>query len=225
MKVFDGYLSNLVNKVWSFLGISYSQEGEDIFLIKYFKNKKRGFYVDVGAHHPSRFSNTYLFYKKGWKGINIDATPGSMKLFKKYRPRDINIEVPISNSSKKVNYYMFNESALNSLSSELSKNRDINTRYKIKKIIKIKPEKLSKVLDKYLPPDINIDFMSIDVEGYEYNVLASNNWERYRPTYLLVEILKNKLKSTSKYDIYMLLKDKNYELFGKTGRTIIFKKK
>jgi len=68
---------------------SYSQEGEDMILRRLFEKQLTGFYVDVGAHHPKRFSNTYFFYKQGWHGINIDAMPGSMKLFEKIRPRDI----------------------------------------------------------------------------------------------------------------------------------------
>ncbi|MFA7355121.1 MAG: SAM-dependent methyltransferase, partial [Sulfurimonadaceae bacterium] len=73
---------------------SYSQEGEDMILRRLFEQQPNGFYVDVGAHHPKRFSNTYFFYKKGWRGINIDAMPNSMELFNKIRPRDINIEKP-----------------------------------------------------------------------------------------------------------------------------------
>jgi len=62
---------------------SYSQDGEDVVLASFYENMKnyRGFYVDIGAHHPVRFSNTWMFYKNGWKGINIDPTPGSMKAF------------------------------------------------------------------------------------------------------------------------------------------------
>ena len=65
--------------------IHYSQFGEDVILRTFIKNKKTGFYVDVGCWHPKRFSNTYWLYKRGWRGINIDAMPGSMKPFKKTR--------------------------------------------------------------------------------------------------------------------------------------------
>jgi len=68
----------------------YSQGAEDIILASIFGNREKGFWVDVGAHHPQRFSNTYLFSLKGWTGINIDALPGSMAIFKKMRPNDIN---------------------------------------------------------------------------------------------------------------------------------------
>jgi hypothetical protein len=64
-----------------YLNQSYSQEGEDMVLYRTFETVKEGFYVDVGAHHPDRFSNTYKFYKQGWRGINIDAMPGGMDPF------------------------------------------------------------------------------------------------------------------------------------------------
>ena len=71
---------------------SYSQEGEDMLLDRFLEDRSVGFYVDVGAHHPKRFSNTYRLYCRGWRGLNIDANPGSMTLFQKLRPRDINVE-------------------------------------------------------------------------------------------------------------------------------------
>ncbi len=83
---------------------SYSQEGEDMVLRRLFEQKTVGYYVDVGAHHPKRFSNTYYFYKRGWRGINIDAMPGSMKLFNKMRPRDINVEIPVSSGEGEILY-------------------------------------------------------------------------------------------------------------------------
>lgn len=75
---------------------SYALQGEDLILREFFEYAKNGFYVDVGAHHPFRFSNTYLFYQSGWRGINIDAMPGSMKLFNRFRPKDINIECGVA---------------------------------------------------------------------------------------------------------------------------------
>jgi hypothetical protein len=110
---------------------SYSQEGEDMILRRLFEKQKKGFYVDVGAHHPKRFSNTFFFYKNGWRGINIDAMPNSMCLFNKIRPRDINIEIPISDKKQKLKYYMFNEPALNTFSKEIAEKRADKNDYKI----------------------------------------------------------------------------------------------
>src|SRR5436190_18531451 len=77
---------------------SFSQEGEDMLLRREFERQASGFYVDVGAHDPHRFSNTHYFYKCGWRGINIEARPGSSRLFKRWRPRDISLEIPISDT-------------------------------------------------------------------------------------------------------------------------------
>ena len=98
--------------------ICYSQNGEDLIINRFLNNKKKGFFVDVGAHHPIRFSNTFLFYKKGWSGINIDAMPGSMKYFNKYRPRDINIEMGVGIKKNRSIFYQFNEPALNTFDSK-----------------------------------------------------------------------------------------------------------
>ena len=82
---------NLIKRTLSFFtwdpwaNYSWSQEGEDRILYRIFEQQPVGFYVDVGAHHPKRFSNTYFFYRRGWRGINIDAMPGSMKNFEKLK--------------------------------------------------------------------------------------------------------------------------------------------
>lgn len=217
------FFVSIFDKSWNYSKKSYSQEGEDLILADFFENKKNGFYIDVGAYHPFRFSNTYLFYKKGWRGINIDATPDSMNLFEKYRPRDINIETAISNRNEKIKYFVFDEPALNSFSGKLSNERDMKTQYKIKKIIQLRTRKLSEILDKNLPPRTKIDFMSIDVEGYEYEVLSSNNWRKYRPTFILVEMLRRKFTEMGRGRVSKFLLEKNYSIIGFTGRTVIIK--
>src|SRR5436309_16100262 len=75
--------------------LAYSQEGEDLVLRRIFETQAKGIYVDVGAHHPFRFSNTCLLHKRGWRGINIDAMPGSMTLFERFRPLDVNLELGV----------------------------------------------------------------------------------------------------------------------------------
>ena len=114
-------MSDLLGKVRLAIGErSYSQEGEDRILARLFESSGQGFYVDVGAHHPMRFSNTFLFYRRGWRGVNIDATPGSMRLFDRYRSRDTNIESGVGLTTGVVPFYVFNEPALNTFDRELS---------------------------------------------------------------------------------------------------------
>ena len=202
----------------------YSQEGEDIILSEFFPNKTDGFYVDVGAHHPMRFSNTHMFYKKGWRGINIDAMPGSMKAFERKRPRDINLEIGVSGKEGEMTFYMFDDPALNGFSMEISKDRDKNSNFEIIEERKIKTYPLSKILNKYLPKDQKIDFMSIDVEGLDMMVLESNDWKRYSPRYLLVECIGDTVEDIMQDNIYRFLSKKGYKIVGKTYRTLILRK-
>lgn len=202
---------------------SYSQEGEDMILRRLFEKQQTGFYIDVGAHHPKRFSNTYFFYKKGWNGINIDAMPGSMKLFNKIRPRDINIEKPISDTKQVLTYYAFNEPALNGFSKELSEKRaDQENNYHIIFKKDIETVTLEEILDENLPQNQQIDFLSIDVEGLDFMVLKSNNFEKYKPKVILIEILESSLNDIEKNDISRYLKEFNYSIYAKAVNTVIF---
>jgi len=203
---------------------SYSQEGEDLILRRLFEHKSDGFYVDVGAHHPMRFSNTYLFYRKGWHGINIDAMPGSMKAFNRKRKRDINLEIPVSDKRETLTYYMFNEPALNGFSRELSRERDGHGDYRVIAKQDITTATLEEILDKYLPDGQEIDFMSVDVEGLDLQVIKSSNWEKYRPAYVLAEILNSSLETLAASDIHAFLAKAGYAPYAKTVHTVVFKR-
>ena len=204
---------------------SYSQEGEDMILRRLFEKQKTGFYVDVGAHHPKRFSNTFFFYKKGWSGINIDAMPNSMRLFNKIRPRDTNLEIPISDKKQKLKYYMFNEPALNGFSKELAEKRDGKDNYKIISEKNLETSTLEEIFEKHLPHGQEIDFLSIDVEGLDLQVLKSNNWRRFRPKCVLVEILGSSINDVTNSKEYKYLAGFEYEIFAKAVNTVIFRRK
>jgi FkbM family methyltransferase len=207
---FDGYCTK-----------SYSQEGEDMILRRIFESVDRGFYVDIGAHHPKRFSNTYYFYKIGWRGINIDARPGSMVEFNRSRPRDINIEAAIDKERRELTYYMFDEPALNTFDAALAKTRN-SSAGRITAEINIFTQKLDDILEKNLPDRQKIDFMSIDVEGLDLEVLQSNNWDLFRPDYILVECSKTSLRDMENDEICRFMSDRGYAFFAKTLKTVIY---
>lgn len=201
---------------------SYSQEGEDVILRRIFSNQTSGFYIDVGAHHPRRLSNTYYFYKLGWSGINIEPNPDAISIFQKERPKDLNLQLGVAAEADKLKYYHFNDPALNTFDFKLSKRRLKTSPFLITKIEEINVEKLENILDKYLPKKKVIDFLSIDVEGFDLEVLQSNNWVKYRPKYVLVEELNFRFREINKSQINIFMKNKNYELFAKTYNTLFF---
>lgn len=203
---------------------SFSQDGEDMILRSMFDDmggRDRGFYIDIGALHPFRFSNTAYYYEIGWNGINIEPTPTAIELFNQYRERDINLNIGIGEKNEELTFYCFDEPALNSFSRELSEDRNRNTGYNIIKTIPVKVYPLDEVLDKYLPQNQKIDFLSIDVEGLDMAVLRSNNWEKYRPEIILAEDIIE-ITNLSVSEVYTFLTGQGYSLKAKTERTLIF---
>jgi FkbM family methyltransferase len=201
---------------------SWSQEGEDMVLHRIFGSKKTGFYVDIGAHHPMRFSNTHFFYRRGWSGINIDAMPGSMKEFEKYRRRDINLELGVAQQQGILDYYVFNEPALNSFSASLSEERNIlENNYYIQKKIKIKTKPLHEILACHLKGR-KIDFLNVDVEGFDLNVLQSNDWSKYRPRFVLAEILGRSMHNINQDKVVQFMREQGYIVYAKQVNTVFF---
>lgn len=206
---------------------SYSQDGEDVVLLSFYENikKYRGFYVDIGAHHPVRFSNTLLFYKRGWRGVNIDPTPGSMRSFKLLRSKDINLEIGIGEKSGKMTFYCFNEPAINTFDQTLAAERAAMPRYTIVKEIEVLVEPLAVLLNRVVPDGRQIDFFTIDVEGLDLQVLKSNDWGRFSPNYILVEDIGFDFLNYNESEMYQYLYEKGYKIISILKRTIIYQKR
>ncbi len=207
-----------------FLNKSYSQEGEDLVLSRLFESKEGGFYVDVGAHHPMRFSNTYLFYKKGWRGINIDPLIGiGQDDFRLVRPLDINIARGVASEAGFLTYYMFNEPALNTFSETRWQFLLANTPYKHIQSQKIETNKLSELLAEFLPPQQPIDFLTVDVEDLDIEVLLSNNWSLFRPNVVLFESREKNMQALLGSKIHRYMGNQGYTFFAKTVNTVFYR--
>ena len=201
--------------------LCYGQDGEDLILNRMLDGQTHGFYVDVGAHHPVRFSNTYLFYKRGWRGINIDAMPGSMKKFDKVRPRDINIECGVAGSAGKLMYCRFNEPALNTFDATEAAHKN-KPPYQLIDTVEVTVERLDNLLARHLPAGQQIDFLSVDVEGKDEEVLRSNDWSRYRPRFILAETLRTDMLHLSECSVVQFLRSVGYTPVGKAYNTSFF---
>lgn len=211
-------LTGIFNNYTKWINYSFSQEGEDMILDNLLNFKKEGFYIDIGAYHPFHYSNTMRFYRRGWSGLNIDATPGSMKLFNKFRPRDINIEAGISSTEGEQLYYVFEANALNSF--------DKNSLDKLKKSgympikkIPVRTFNIMQILEKYVNKNQKIDFLDIDIEGFDEIVISQMDFDVYRPTIIMIE---NRYRSASDD---MILENKGYKLAAFTFRTAIYQYK
>ena len=201
--------------------LCYGQDGEDLILNRLLDHQINGFFVDVGAHHPVRFSNTYLFYQRGWRGINIDAMPGSMQAFKRLRPQDINIEAGVAGVAGQLAYFQFNEPALNTFDADEAQHKN-KPPYRLLNTINVQVERLDRLLDQHLPTGQQIDFMSVDVEGKDYEVLQSNDWQRYRPRFVLAETLRTDLLSLHDCPVTNFLINVGYRPIAKAYNTSFF---
>ena len=201
--------------------LCYGQDGEDLILDRFLERQKTGFFIDVGAHHPIRFSNTYLFYLRGWRGINIDAQPGSMKLFNKYRARDINLECGVGLRTGRLPFYRFNEPALNTFDEREAKLKD-RAPYKFVDQIEVSVRRLDDLLTEFLPVRQQIDFLTIDVEGKDLEVLESNDWSRFHPRFILAETLRTDMLGLSSCPVVHFLLDKEYRPVAKAYNTTFF---
>ena len=207
---------------------SYSLFQEDLFIKKYFKNKSKGFYIDVGCYHPLDGNNTHLLHTKGWRGINLDINFYSIELFNFLRKKDINIHSGIS--KKKDNLTMYYRKEINMLNTLDKKIAKIHFRNGFKKR-NIQVNTLNFFISKYFKTLKKIDFLNIDVEGVELNVLKSLNFKKYKPQLVCIEIHNSKdmydtnynyLKSNS---VYKYLINKKYKVVWKKKYSFIFEKR
>jgi len=156
-----------------------------------FKNLKidKPTYIDIGAHHPTRLSNTYLFYKKGSQGICIEPDPELFKKIEKKRKNDVCLNIGIGTEEEKMaDYYVISDKVLNTFSKEEAGHIVNTTGKKIEKIIKIPLVPMSKIITKYLS-DKTPNFISLDTEGFDFEILKSLNFNNFKPEVFCVETL------------------------------------
>ena len=202
--------------------------GEDLFVQNYFRNKAKGFYIDVGCYHPLEGNNTHLLYKNGWSGINFDINHYSIKLFNFLRKRDLNIHSGISRKKNKLTMHYRKEiNMLNTLDEKIAKIHFRNG-YKKKNI---QVNTLNFFISKKFKKLNKIDFINIDVEGYELDALKSLNFSTYKPQLICIEIhnIKKMYDTNYKYlksnDVYNYLINKSYKVIWKNKYSFIFERK
>tara|TARA_B110001452_G_scaffold137589_1_gene114361 strand:- start:48 stop:779 length:732 start_codon:yes stop_codon:yes gene_type:complete len=206
---------------------SGSQFNEDKKILKLFNKNFKGSYLDVGCYHPTRVNNTLRMFRGGWSGMNIDLNELTIDLFNYARPNDINICSAVSNkSTKKKLYFLGQLDPKNTLDSNHKKwlNKHFNISNKDIKTKIIRTRKLGDILDEN--KFYNIDFMNIDIEGHEIEVLKSLNFKKFKIKVICIEILSyDVFTSKRKKLLISYLKKNKYTLKAKSTVNYIFKRK
>ena len=192
----------------------YAEFAEDVMVNRILKKIKKGFYVDVGAYHPYKGSLTYNLYNRNWNGMNLDISKSSIDLFNIARPTDLNINWAVSELNGETYYY--ENSPINQQNSLIPQNDN-------QKKIKIQSYKLSEILK---IQNINsVDYINIDTEGNELEVLMGIDFSKINPTLFTIEDNSFDLNNEIKKKKIIFLKEKNYELINIIGVTMFFVKK
>jgi len=207
----------------------YSFSGVDIVLKKIFYQQEKGFYIDVGCQNPIKNNNTYLLYKKGWEGINIDLDKDNIDLFNSARPKDSNFNKAISSEIKNVELYFYHKkSPINTIDKKTS---DFQ-KAKVTSIKKINTDTLDNIILNSKYKNHTFDLLTIDVEGHELDVLKGFDLDKYSPKVIVVEYLdlnvsKLEIKNLSienvlNSEIYKYLISKNYILVNSIYCDLVF---
>ena len=194
---------------------TYAMDGEDVAINLFNKKKEKGFYVDIGAHHPIQRNNTQLLFQKGWEGINIDVNQFSIDLFNFLRPKDSNLQIAVSDKEGEISFfYQKKFSQLNTTDKKIA-NENFHGNFQEKKV---KCQTIKNILDQSKYKNKKIDFLNIDVEGAEMKILKTLDFTIYDPALICIEILgyrqlnsEQREMQIKKDKIYEFLVNKNYE--------------
>lgn len=200
----------------------FSQLGEDGTILWIFEGRKNGFYVDIGCHNPLIYSNTAALHLwHDWKGLNVDIDKRAIALFEDWRPGDINVLAGVGKEAGVCDAFIFEAGALSTLDVEAASNPMYESIGRERVQVEIMP--LRQLLSKYLPADQHIDFLNIDAEGLDYEILLSNDWERYRPDVLAIEAPALDLINASSDRTFQFLNSIDYRLVSHTVITSIYR--
>ncbi len=203
--------------------LAYSHWGIDLIITKLLDSKNRGIYIDVGCHHPFLNNHSYLLYKSGWEGINIDIDYNSIDMFNFFRKSDVNIQTAVTDHKGEVDLFFYhNRAAKNTISKEFGSDA--------KEQKKINSDTLNNIIENSKFKNSKIDFVSIDVEGNEMNVLNGFNLKKYKPKLILLEfILPNKkefyekdINEITNSEVYNFLIKNEYKLINWNHDDLLF---
>lgn len=163
----------------------YSQHGEDKFLLDYFKGRK-GIYLDIGSSHPFIISNTYLLYRHGWRGVCVEPIPYLWGRYEKFRPGDKAINCLVGREEGETMFYNMIPSVLSTCDENVY-NDLVAKGGKLREARKLRKETLASIYSAYLSGQA-VDLLSIDVEGFDLEVLQGNDWSIMRPEIIVCEV-------------------------------------
>ncbi len=166
--------------------VSYAQNFEDVLLDRIFRDQPTGFYIDIGAWHPVLDSVTKHFADKGWRGVNVEPVKADFDRFVEARPRDINLNVAVGAAEGRAPFVEVAGTGWSSLGLRVDRQTIAAAGYTAREI-EVPVTTLAAITDRHVTRPV--DFLKIDVEGFEGDVIAGGEWRACRPRVLVIEAI------------------------------------
>lgn len=206
-------------------GASYSQSGEDRVVKFIFEalGIQKPTYLDIGAHDPVRYSNTYLFYEDGCNGVCVEPNPRLFSRLQHWRPRDVCLNVGIGAISREaVPFYELSSDTLSTFSESEAKRNVEKHGLQIERVIRIDIMTPGDIIQKYFQS--SPDFVSLDVEGLELEILGAFDFSGARPVVICVETITYEKNGggVKLTNVIEFLTNVGYMLYADTNINTIF---
>jgi FkbM family methyltransferase len=201
---------------------SYSAFGEDRLIEYLLRDRGPGYYVDVGCCWPIAFSNTYLLYKHGWRGLAIDADPEFAEPFRLQRPGDVFVNAAVGLKRGHAMLRLFSDPSMNATDPGWAAAAAANPHKRSLGEVEVERWPLGDLIARHAPAGVVVEFMNIDCEGADLEALQSNDWSRFSPRMLAVEDPALDLETATGTPIRRFLAALGYRLTAKLHLTSIY---
>lgn len=192
--------------------LSYSQFGEDIAASKLLRNIRSGFYVDVGAHHPLRHSNTAMLHMKGWQGVTVEPNRQGFRACRRFRPHAINVHAAIHNHAESVTLYKFRGGLSNTTMPDRAD--DMRASKKVVGEEVVSALSLNRLFERHVPDGVHVNYLSVDIEGYDTEAILEFDLDRHQPDVVCIEIHRPDMMALGQDTAVRYMFDHGYQLYA-----------
>lgn len=201
---------------------SWAQQGEDLiidFLFTQFLDCKTPSYLDIGANHPYHLSNTYFFYQNGSRGVNVEPDPSLINNFKRLRKNDITLNTGVGPQQGNYDFFVMSSPTLNTFSKQTAEEYSNSSHFGypvVRKVVNVPVVTANEILEQYFSNNPNY-FISIDVEGLDFQILQSIDFAKFNPPVICIETNQKDNVLVKNY-----LHGKGYLLYAYNSTNCIF---
>lgn len=215
----------LLRKIDPDIKVHYSQLGEEVVVLyalyKHFGKTDPGFYIDVGAHHPTKYSTTAILYHYGWRGINIDASEGAIEALGQARPRDVSILAGVAREHRTRPFFVFDPLAVSTFDPATRDEWQANG-WTLRETKALETRPLSEILTTHLARGQAVDYLNIDIEGLDLEALETYDFANYAPSVITIELHQLDLLAARENPVVKFLVDRGYLFHSYIAITALF---